>query len=112
MAKAKLVRTRNFMKSRRSTYARSTSRQANYGMFSLSSGLGKDDYDDNYFGLQESTFRTVTLSADFGPTNGWGGGGSYSYERYAGLQRSRSASPGALRLDPDRDWTVYVLLSI
>jgi MtrB/PioB family decaheme-associated outer membrane protein len=78
-------------------------------MFSFSAGVGKDDYDDSYFGLQESTSRTVTLSADYGQPNGWGGGGSYSYERYAGLQRSRSASPGQTppqETDPLRDWTV------
>jgi MtrB/PioB family decaheme-associated outer membrane protein len=78
-------------------------------MFSLSTGLGKDDYNDSYFGLQEATTRNVTLSADFGEPNGWGGGGSYSYERYAGLQRSRSASPGQTppqETDPLRDWTV------
>jgi MtrB/PioB family decaheme-associated outer membrane protein len=75
-------------------------------MFSLSAGFGKDNYDDSYFGLQEATFRNVTLAADFGQEHGWGGGGSYSYERYAGLQRSRSASPGAEAADPNRDWTV------
>ena len=79
-------------------------------MFSLSTGIGKDDYDDSYFGLQESTSRTVTLSADYGQPSGWGGGGSYSYERYAGLQRSRSASPGqtppqeTVALDRAAEW--------
>jgi hypothetical protein len=33
-----------------------------------------------------------------------GAGASYNYERYAGLQRSRSASPGQ-ETDPTRDWT-------
>ena len=33
-------------------------------------------------------------------------GGSYDYERYSGLARSRSASPGAQEVDPNRDWTV------
>lgn len=75
-------------------------------MFSLSAGFGKDDYGDSYFGLQESTFRNMTVSADFGQPHGWGGGGSYSYERYAGLQRSRTASPGPQTSDPTRDWTV------
>ena len=33
-------------------------------------------------------------------------GGSYNYERYTGLQQSRSASPGEQQVDPNRDWTV------
>ena len=32
-------------------------------------------------------------------------GGSYNYERYTGLQRSRSANPGVQENDPNRDWT-------
>jgi MtrB/PioB family decaheme-associated outer membrane protein len=72
---------------------------------SLSAGLGSDDYDDSYFGLQSADFRTVTASADYSLTAGWMVGGSYDYERYAGLQRSRSASPGAQAADPNRDWT-------
>ena len=40
--------------------------------------------------------------------DGFGAGASYNYERYAGLQRSRSASPGQApdqENDPLRDWT-------
>ena len=72
---------------------------------SASGGVGKDDYDDSYFGLQESTFRTFSLGADYQMENGFGGGASYNYERYAGLQRSRSANPDATFNDPNRDWT-------
>ena len=35
--------------------------------FSASAGVGKDDYDDSYFGLQESSFRSFTLAADYQP---------------------------------------------
>jgi hypothetical protein len=75
---------------------------------STSLGFGRDDYDDSYFGLQESSFRVFTLGADFQRPNGLGAGGSYDYERYTGLQRSRSASPGQVPdqvTDPNRDWT-------
>ncbi len=75
---------------------------------STSLGFGRDDYDDSYFGLQESSFRVFTLGADFQQPNGLGAGGSYDYERYTGLQRSRSASPGQVPdqvTDPNRDWT-------
>ena len=73
-------------------------------MFSASLGAGQDDYDDSYFGLQESTFRTFTLSADLQRPDGWRGGASYTYERYSGFQQSRNANPGQEN-DPLRDWT-------
>jgi MtrB/PioB family decaheme-associated outer membrane protein len=72
--------------------------------FSVSGGIGKDDYEDTAFGLQDSTFRTFSVGVDLRKPNGFGGGGSYNFERYAGLQRSRSASPGQEN-DPNRDWT-------
>ena len=76
--------------------------------FSVSGGVGSDEFDDSYFGLQDAGFRNVTLSADYMTPNGIGVGGSYDYERYSGLQRSRSASPGQTpqETDPNRDWTV------
>ena len=73
-------------------------------MFSATAGWGEDDFDDSYFGLQESTFRLFSLAADFRQPGGFGAGASYNYERYAGLQRSRSASSGQ-EDDPLRDWT-------
>ena len=74
--------------------------------FSLSGGVGNDEFDDSYFGLQDAGFRNVTLSADYAASNGLVVGGSYNYERYSGLQRSRSASPAGQENDPNRDWTV------
>ena len=74
----------------------------------MSAGLGKDDFGDSYFGLQEAAFRNVSLSADYLLPRGLGVGGTYNYERYSGLQRSRSASPGQQppqETDPNRDWT-------
>ena len=73
-------------------------------IFSATAGVGQDDYDDSSFGLQESTFRVFGLGADAQLPNGFGGGASYNYEHYAGLQRSRSANPGQ-ETDPTRDWT-------
>jgi MtrB/PioB family decaheme-associated outer membrane protein len=77
--------------------------------FSASAGLGKDDFDDSYFGLEKSSFRTLSLSAEYQQANGFGAGASYNYERYTGDQRSRQASPGSTppqEDDPNRDWTV------
>ena len=73
--------------------------------FSATAGGGLDDFDDSYFGLQESSFRQFSVSADYRHATGFGAGTSYNYERYAGLQRSRSANPGQ-ETDPNRDWTV------
>jgi MtrB/PioB family decaheme-associated outer membrane protein len=73
---------------------------------SLSAGFGTDDFDDSGFGLQEAAFRNVSLSVDYTLPMGLGIGGTYNYERYSGLQRSRSASPGEQAVDPNRDWTV------
>ena len=72
--------------------------------FSASGGVGKDNFDDSYFGLQESTFRTLSFAADYRQATGLGGGATYNYERYFGFQQSRSASPGQEN-DPLRDWT-------
>jgi MtrB/PioB family decaheme-associated outer membrane protein len=69
-------------------------------------GVGQDDYDDSYFGLQEASFRTFAIGLDYQHPNGLGAGGSYNYERYTGFQQSRSASPGAEAADPLRDWTM------
>jgi MtrB/PioB family decaheme-associated outer membrane protein len=73
--------------------------------FSASTTLGKEDYDESYFGLQESRSRVFAFAADFRHPVGFGAGATYTYERYAGLQRSRSASPGVQQEDPARDWT-------
>ena len=71
---------------------------------SVSAGLGTDDFDDSYFGLQESSFRNLSFGFDYSLPRGAVVGAMYNYERYLGLQRSRSASPGQ-ETDPNRDWT-------
>jgi MtrB/PioB family decaheme-associated outer membrane protein len=73
-----------------------------------SAGFGTDDFEDSYFGLQEAAFRNVSVSADYQFPRGLGVGATYNYERYTGLQQSRSASPGEQAADPNRDWTADV----
>jgi MtrB/PioB family decaheme-associated outer membrane protein len=76
--------------------------------FSASTGVGKDEYPDSYFGLQESTFQVFSVAADLRRPDGWGAGVSYNYEHYSGFQQSRTASPGQTppqETDPMRDWT-------
>jgi hypothetical protein len=72
---------------------------------SVGGGVGQDGYPDSYFGLRESGFRTFTAGIDVAQANGLGFGGTYTFERYTGAQRSRSATPGAQQADPTRDWT-------
>jgi MtrB/PioB family decaheme-associated outer membrane protein len=76
---------------------------------SASAGFGKDDFPDSYFGLEQTSFQTFSVGADFRQPDGWGVGASYNYEHYSGDQRSRQASPGSTppqEKDPNRDWTV------
>jgi MtrB/PioB family decaheme-associated outer membrane protein len=72
--------------------------------FSVSGGVGKDNYPDSAFGLQETTFRNVSFAADYRAPGGLTVGGNYNFERYSGLQRSRSADSATFN-DPNRDWT-------
>lgn len=72
---------------------------------SVNAGVGNDDYDDSYFGLQESSFRVAGVTLDFARPNGLGGGISYNYERYGGFHVSRSAGSDTEAVDPARDWS-------
>ena len=74
--------------------------------FSASTGILKDDFSNSFYGLQDSTGRTFSLAADFHQPNGLGAGGSYNFERYAGLQRSHEGDNSDAQFnDPLRDWT-------
>ena len=74
--------------------------------FSVAAGVLKDDFNNSFYGLQDSTGRTFSLAADFHRPNGLGAGGSYNYERYAGLQRSHEGDSSTAQFnDPLRDWT-------
>ena len=74
--------------------------------FSVSAGILKDDFSNSFYGLQDSTGRTFSLAADFHRPNGLGAGGSYNFERYAGLQRSHEGDSSTAQFnDPLRDWT-------
>ena len=69
---------------------RSTSCPNDLWTFSASAGFGKDDYDDSYFGLQESDVHDVLARRRLSrQPNGFGAGASYNYENYTGLQQSR-----------------------
>jgi hypothetical protein len=74
--------------------------------FSASAGVLKDNYTNTFYGLENSTGRTASLAADYHMPNGLGVGGTYNYERYAGLQRSHEGDSSTAQFnDPLRDWT-------
>jgi MtrB/PioB family decaheme-associated outer membrane protein len=73
---------------------------------SFSSSIGNDDYHDSYFGLQSNDFHNVSANVDYVFAGGLSAGGMYNYERYTGVQQSRSASPGDQAADPNRNWIV------
>jgi MtrB/PioB family decaheme-associated outer membrane protein len=74
--------------------------------FSVSGGTGKDNFPDSGFGLQDSTFNTLSFAADYHLPNGFGYGGTYNYERYSGFQKSRTSDTSTAQFnDPNRDWT-------
>ena len=73
---------------------------------SVGAGILKDDFSDSFYGLQDSTGRTFSVAVDFHRPNGLGAGGSYNFERYAGLQRSHEGDSSTAQFnDPRRDWT-------
>jgi MtrB/PioB family decaheme-associated outer membrane protein len=75
-------------------------------LFSVSGGILHDDYDNSFFGLQESDGRTFSVAADYRLANGLGAGGSYNYERYTWFQQSHEGDSSAAQFnDPLRNWT-------
>jgi hypothetical protein len=61
--------------------------------FNASIAAGKDDYIESLFGLRDNTHRVYSAGMDLVPTERVVLSGSYSYERYEALSRSRQASP-------------------
>jgi MtrB/PioB family decaheme-associated outer membrane protein len=74
----------------------------------FSAAAGKDDYIQSEFGLRDNTHRVYTAGADYVPVETVIFSGSYSYERYAALNRSRQANPGPEFDDPSRNWAADV----
>jgi hypothetical protein len=66
--------------------------------------VGKDDYLESEFGLRDNTHRVYAAGINATPSDRVVLGGSYSYERYHALSRSRQANPGAQFTDPSRNW--------
>ena len=65
---------------------------------------GKDDYLESEFGLRDNTHRVYSFGIDGTPAANVVWSGSYSYENYNALSRSRQASSAAEFVDPARKW--------
>jgi MtrB/PioB family decaheme-associated outer membrane protein len=72
--------------------------------FNGSVAAGKDDYLESLFGLRDNHHRVYSLGMDYAPSDYYGAGLSYSFERYTSLSRSRQANPGVQFDDPTRNW--------
>jgi hypothetical protein len=76
---------------------------------------GRDDYRlelprtgtalESLFGLRDNSHRVYSVGMDAIPDDRVTLGGSYSFERYNALNRSRQASPGVEFTDPRRNWS-------
>jgi MtrB/PioB family decaheme-associated outer membrane protein len=64
---------------------------------------GKDDYLESLFGLRDNTHRVVGIGVDGVPREFVNVSGSYTYERYNALSRSRQANPPAAAAAFDYD---------
>ena len=63
--------------------------------FNATVAAGKDDYLESLFGLRDNTHRVIGIGVDGVPREFVNVSGSYTYERYAALSRSRQANPPA-----------------
>ena len=75
--------------------------------FNGSIASGKDDYKDTEFGLRDNTNKVYSIGANVIPNDKVSFDLSYTYENYAALQASRTASPlpNVQFNDPTRNWT-------
>jgi MtrB/PioB family decaheme-associated outer membrane protein len=76
---------------------------SNLGL-TASVAAGKDDYLESEFGLRDNVHRVYSFGIDGTPAANVVWGGSYSYENYNALSRSRQASSAAEFVDPARNW--------
>ncbi len=70
----------------------------------VTASAGRDNRPDAEFGLQDNDMRSLGLSVDLAPRESLTLSGSYVFEHYRTLQRSRQANPGPQFDDPTRDW--------
>jgi MtrB/PioB family decaheme-associated outer membrane protein len=72
--------------------------------FHATASVGQENRPDTVFGLLDNDLRAITVGVDVTPSDEVTVGGSYAFEHYSTLQRSRQANPGVQFNDPTRDW--------
>jgi MtrB/PioB family decaheme-associated outer membrane protein len=72
--------------------------------FSVSAGIGQDDYTDAEFGLQSYDSNQYSIGFDLVPNDRVGLSLVYGWEDYASVTGSRTANPGVQFDDPTRNW--------
>lgn len=78
-------------------------------LLNASVAAGKDDYLESEFGLRDNKHRVVTVGFDAMPSDLAVISGSYSFERYQALSRSRQATSSSEFDDPSRNWATDAL---
>jgi len=73
--------------------------------FNATVGAGRDERPTAYFGLQKADTRFYSFGMDYTPIKTVSTGFVWGFDKYASLQRSRQANPGAQFDDPTRDWS-------
>ncbi len=73
--------------------------------FTASAGIGRDEYPDSPHGLQFYDSDQYSVGVSIAPDDRYNFTGSYGWENYQSLQRSRSATSAADQLNPLRDWS-------
>lgn len=70
-----------------------------------SAGIGRDEYPNSSHGLQSYDSDQYSAGFTLTPDDRYNLTGSYGWENYHSLQRSRSANNAADQANPIRDWT-------
>jgi hypothetical protein len=70
-----------------------------------SAGVGRDEYPNSPHGLQSYESDQYSAGITVVPDDRYNFTGSYGWENYRSLQRSRGANSAADQADPTRDWT-------
>ncbi len=71
-----------------------------------SASVGRDEFPHSDFGLRSASTRAYSLTMDLVPREAIAAGITFVRDRYAALQRSRTANPGVQFTDPTRDWAI------
>jgi MtrB/PioB family decaheme-associated outer membrane protein len=72
----------------------------------IAASYAEDDYDDNYFGLNDAKVRSMSVDAGWYPQEHISMTGFYTREKYDAAQSARAFFNDASAADPANDWFV------